>query len=223
MASREDQLLARVAELEKINGDQAATIKGMQAAMKDSLGKDATPTIYVDGSCIGNPGPGGWGLVVVRYGVEVHREKSERYPKTTNNRMEMEGIIAALRWCRAQGYLKTVIRSDSKLAVNVAAGHWRAKANLDLVRAIGAAEEGLKIKYRWIKGHANNLWNDLADKLAREAAGLPAKESPAMLRRKTREKAAREIAERGARRERGTFGPASAVRHIDPAEYQEGK
>lgn len=223
MTTSQDVLLARIAELERINADQALTIVGMQAAMKDTYGSDATPTVYVDGSCQGNPGPGGWGFVAVRYGVEVQREKSRRYPKTTNNRMEMEAIIGALRWCREQAYIKVVIRSDSKLAINVATGKWRAKANLDLVKALAAAAEGLSVKYRWIKSHDGNLWNEAADELAREAAGLGKKESVAMLRRKTREKAAREIAERGARRERGTFGPASPVRHIDPAEYQEGK
>jgi ribonuclease HI len=132
--------------------------------------------VFSDGSCEGNPGPGGWGFVWVE-DDRVVAEQCGADPDTTNNRMELSALIAALRAlpkdCRVKIY------SDSQLCVKTvnewAAGWeargWRRKsgpiANLELVQELYAlANERPGAELTWIKAHDGSRWNEYADSLA---------------------------------------------------------
>ena len=139
---------------------------------------DADPDtgVFTDGGASPNPGPGGWGAVYVRGGTIV-AEAHGADPDTTNNRMELTALIAALELV-PEG-TATVVYSDSNLAVRTitewAAGWekrgWKRKSgpveNLDLVRrAYNGFRRRPEIELRWIKAHGSSRWNEYADALA---------------------------------------------------------
>ena len=137
-------------------------------------------TIYTDGACSGNPGPGGWGAIL-RYG-EHEKELSGGEASTTNNRMELlaaiKGLEALNRPCQVELY------SDSKYLVdafnqhwieNWIANHWnRGKSgpvkNIDLWERLLKAKEPHQVSFIWVKGHAGHPLNERCDKLATSAA-----------------------------------------------------
>lgn len=132
--------------------------------------------VYVDGSCRGNPGPGGWGAVVVENG-KIINAYSMRDGYTTNNRMEMSAIL----WAAAgYGDLNPVVYSDSAYAVNTfntwmwnwKNNGWRRAMNqpienLDLVRKYDELiQKGYRIDLRKVAGHSGVKYNEIADGLA---------------------------------------------------------
>lgn len=135
-----------------------------------------TSGVFTDGSCEGNPGPGGYGWVW----VEEDQIRDQGYgsdPATTNNRMELAALIAALETVPEDEQL--TIYSDSKLCVDTltkwAAGWerrgWKRKggpiANLELVqRAYALAQSHPRVSIQWIKAHDGSRWNEYADALA---------------------------------------------------------
>ena len=148
-----------------------------------------TVTIYTDGACSGNPGPGGWGAILEYRGVR--RELSGAEAQTTNNRMELTGVIRALEQlkqpCRVELY------SDSKYVVDALelgwARSWRARGwirsdkkpalNPDLWQRLLELAQLHELRCHWVKGHAENPWNNRCDELAvaaREALVRPAAE-----------------------------------------------
>ena len=132
--------------------------------------------VFTDGSCSGNPGPGGWGAVHVRDG-EIVDERWGDDPDTTNNRMELTAMIEGLRMLRADEPAE--VYSDSRLVVDTitkwAAG-WERRgwkrptgevANLDLVReAFSLSKQRPLARIQWIRAHDGSLWNEYADALA---------------------------------------------------------
>ena len=132
--------------------------------------------IYTDGSCLGNPGPGGWGAVIIIDGKEEHISGGDS--DTTNNRMEMKAIIKALEWLRKDSGIshedinshKILIHSDSNLIIQTMRQGWKKKANTDLWAEMDKLRAWLDIDWKWIKGHNNHHYNDLADELAVAAA-----------------------------------------------------
>ena len=132
--------------------------------------------VFTDGSCEGNPGPGGWGMVW----VEDDRVVAQKYgedPDTTNNRMELTALIAAYRALPEDAVVN--VYSDSQLCVktvNEWAAGWerrgwrRAKgpiANLELVRELySLANRHSHVTLNWIKAHDGSRWNEYADALA---------------------------------------------------------
>jgi len=126
--------------------------------------------VYTDGSCKGNPGPGGWAAIFLK------NNKSEKpfqkvkgnQPDTTNNRMEMTAVIEALRYLHENNYQQhdVILYSDSNLIVQTLNQGWKRKANLDLWEELDHLNEELQVQYVWIKGHANNKWNEEVDKIA---------------------------------------------------------
>lgn len=132
--------------------------------------------VFTDGSCEGNPGPGGWGMVW----VEDDRIVAERHghdPATTNNRMELAALITAYELLPADAEI--TVYSDSNLCVQTvnewAAGWekrgWKRKtgpiANLELVKRLYAlARAHPKVTLRWIRAHDGSRWNEYADALA---------------------------------------------------------
>jgi len=120
-----------------------------------------TVHIYTDGSCLGNPGPGGYGIVM-EYGSH-HKEMSQGYKLTTNNRMEMMATIVALKALKRS--CDIVLSTDSQY---VAAK--KPVKNQDLWVQLDEQVRNHKIKWQWVKGHSGHPQNERCDELARDAA-----------------------------------------------------
>jgi ribonuclease HI len=148
--------------------------------MKDVQMVPKEITIYTDGACLGNPGPGGYGVVLLHEG---HRkELSAGFRRTTNNRMEILAAIAGLE--ALKGKCRVTLFSDSQYVVNaIEQGwvvRWRANGwrrnkkemalNPDLWTRLLACAERHKVEFRWVRGHAGNPENELCDRLAMAAA-----------------------------------------------------
>lgn len=138
--------------------------------------------IYTDGACKGNPGPGGYGTVLVCGGQR--KELSGGFRKTTNNRMELLACIVALRSLKKP--CKVTLASDSKYVVNAMAKgwakRWRSKGwklspskpakNSDLWKELLELCEKHAVIFKWVKGHAGHSENERCDELAVAAAEL---------------------------------------------------
>ena len=134
-------------------------------------------TIYTDGSARGNPGPGGYGAVM-KWGA-AEKELSQGYRRTTNNRMELMAVIAALESLKKDS-LSIVVYSDSQYIVkSVQLGwlkNWIAtdfkggKKNKDLWLRYASLASAHSIRFVWVKGHADNAYNNRCDQLATTAA-----------------------------------------------------
>jgi ribonuclease HI len=128
--------------------------------------------VYADGSCLGNPGPGGWAAVIVKPSG-VSRTIYGGDPSTTNNRMELTAAIEGLRMIPTG--TRVVLRSDSQYLVKTMNLKWKRKQNVDLWEKLDA-ETGLRpVKFEWVEGHAGDPLNEEADRHARAAAGTAAK------------------------------------------------
>ncbi len=135
--------------------------------------------VYTDGSCLGNPGPGGWAWVVPDGAYASGAE-----PRTTNQRMEIKAVLEALRSLGGSEPIEVV--SDSSYVVNCFRQRWwegwfrrgwrnsqgRPVANRDLWEALFelALDGERTVTFRWVKGHSGDPWNDEVDRLAVEAA-----------------------------------------------------
>lgn len=121
--------------------------------------------IYTDGSCIDNPGPGGWAVIILHDGKEIKLSGGESH--TTNNRMEMRAIIEALKWARNKKIEKQIIfHCDSNLIIQTINKNWKKKANVDLWNEIDVLRGWLDIKWEWLKAHAKSKYNNLVDVMA---------------------------------------------------------
>jgi ribonuclease HI len=130
--------------------------------------------IYTDGSCIGNPGIGGFASLILDNGEE--KILRGNHPATTNNRMEMTAIISALQWVKKNfSTLKSPSRikifSDSNLVIQTLLQNWKRKKNTDLWNELDELIEALErsgaaLEWCWVKGHSTNVNNNRADKIA---------------------------------------------------------
>ena len=132
--------------------------------------------VYTDGACRGNPGPGGWGAVLV-YGAH-EKELSGGEAHTTNNRMELQGVIAALSALKEP--CEVTLTSDSRYVVEAVnngwAAGWRANGwrksdrsptlNTDLWEVLLNLLEKHAVTFVWVKGHAGHPYNERCDRLA---------------------------------------------------------
>ena len=132
--------------------------------------------IYTDGAARGNPGPGGYG-VILQWG-NTRKELSAGYKHTTNNRMELMAVIAALEALNKEG-LHIDLYTDSKYIVNAVQQRWlfkwvktgfKNKKNPDLWRRFLPLYNKHHIRFIWVKGHAQNPLNNRCDQLATQAA-----------------------------------------------------
>lgn len=135
-----------------------------------------TVTIYTDGACSGNPGPGGWGAIL-QYG-KAEKELSGSEPSTTNNRMELLGVITALETLKEPCLVD--LYSDSKYVVDGItkgwAKGWRARGwvksdkkpvkNPELWGRLLDLLDKHEVRFHWVKGHADNPYNNRCDELA---------------------------------------------------------
>lgn len=133
-------------------------------------------TIYTDGASRGNPGPGGYGVVMI-YG-SLRKELSEGFRLTTNNRMELMSVIVGLETLKKDGSAVTIY-SDSKYVVDAVEKKWvfgwekkyfKDKKNPDLWMRFLRVFRKHQVKFVWVKGHATNRENNRCDELAVEAA-----------------------------------------------------
>lgn len=137
----------------------------------------STPiTVYTDGSAKGNPGPGGYGIVLIS--GSHRKELSQGFKLTTNNRMELLGVIVALESLKIENSTVTIY-TDSKYVVDSVEKGWvfswvkknyAGKKNPDLWKRFLKIYPKHKVKFVWVKGHANNKENNVCDKLAVEAS-----------------------------------------------------
>lgn len=148
-------------------------------------------TIYTDGSAKGNPGNGGYGAVIIYTNDKdetVEKTISGGYPDTTNNRMEITAVIKALQVLTIP--CKVKVYSDSQYLVNTFNKRWinnwkrngwktangNDVKNKDLWEVMLSLTKYHKVKFEWVKGHAENKYNELCDKLATSAAEAVSKD-----------------------------------------------
>ncbi|ANH82502.1 ribonuclease HI [Niabella ginsenosidivorans] len=134
-------------------------------------------TIYTDGASRGNPGPGGYGVLLM-YGKHV-KELSGGFKKTTNNRMELMAVIEGLKALKTTD-LPVTIYSDSQYVVNAVTKGWLnnwvrtdfkgGKKNKDLWMQYYQLAKKFQIRFIWVRGHADNPYNNRCDELATAAA-----------------------------------------------------
>ena len=149
-----------------------------------------TVTAYTDGACSGNPGPGGWGVLLVWNGHE--RELCGGEAMTTNNRMELSAAIAALESLKRSVQVDLVTDSEYvRNGITQWINRWKTRGwrtadnkpvkNADLWQRLDAARQTHSVNWHWVKGHAGHPENERADALAR--AGMaeckPARAGPA--------------------------------------------
>jgi ribonuclease HI len=128
--------------------------------------------IYTDGSALGNPGPGGYGILMLYKNQK--KEISQGYRLTTNNRMELLAVIVALETLKVSDR-DVLIYSDSKYVIDSVTKRWvfgwvrkgfKGKKNADLWRRFLKVYPKNRVQFEWVKGHANNPGNERVDKLA---------------------------------------------------------
>ena len=139
-------------------------------------------SIYTDGSCLGNPGPGGWAALLTLEGTAHSKEIAGGYRLTTNNRMEIMAVVAALAALRES--CEVALFTDSQYVANAVEKGWLASwrkngwvkadrkpvRNADLWQALLPELDRHKVQLRWIQGHAGHPENERCDFLARDFA-----------------------------------------------------
>ena len=132
--------------------------------------------IYTDGACSGNPGPGGWGAVLIYNGVEKQLSGSEK--ETTNNRMELSAVIVALKALKEP--CKVTLTTDSKYVCDAINKGWlnswqknswkkadkKPVLNIDLWQELLPLLDKHRVEFIWVKGHNGHKYNEICDKLA---------------------------------------------------------
>ena len=135
--------------------------------------------IYTDGSCLGNPGKGGWAAIILMEEKKIKIKGSKK--NTTNNQMELMASIQALK--KIPSGKKVEIYTDSKYVKmgitewikNWKKNNWKTSSkkkvkNIELWKELDNLSEKHQIKWSWVKGHSGNVFNEEVDQLAREAA-----------------------------------------------------
>ncbi len=134
--------------------------------------------VYTDGACSGNPGKGGYGIIMEWVGKPYVKEFSDGFRLTTNNRMELLAVIVALEQLKKEG-VQVLVFSDSKYVVDSVEKGWvfgwvkkgfKDKKNPDLWRRFLKVYKKHQVKFKWIKGHNDHPQNERCDQLAVAAA-----------------------------------------------------
>lgn len=146
--------------------------------MSDQNSDDDTIHLYADGACSGNPGPGGWGVVLKCPARDLEKQLSGGEAATTNNRMELTAVIQGLQALKKP--CRVVVTTDSRYVADAFRAGWLDKwqrngwrtankqpvKNEDLWRELLAATQRHRVSWEWIRGHAGHPENEIADKLA---------------------------------------------------------
>ena len=135
---------------------------------------------YTDGGCRGNPGPGAWGYVLINPRTLTAQEAADGDKPTTNNRMELQAVLEALKALSKPG-LKVLIRSDSKYTIDCCSSWmagwkkrgWTRKGgelkNVDILKELDQALSKHQVQFEWVKGHAGERGNEHVDGLLNDA------------------------------------------------------
>ena len=142
---------------------------------------DSDYTIYTDGACLGNPGPGGWAAIIYNNHSGNENKIFGSDLKTTNNRMELMAVIKSLEKLPSKSSVK--IYTDSKYIINgmdLWISNWKKKnwlnaskkpvKNKDLWLILDKLCENFEINWNWVKGHSGDKNNDIVDEMARNQA-----------------------------------------------------
>lgn len=143
-------------------------------------------SIYTDGSCLGNPGPGGWAAILRLDGTPHERELSGGYARTTNNRMELRAVLFALSALREP--CAVALYTDSQYVCHAVEKGWlwgwkkrgwvksdkKPVKNVDLWRQLPPLLQQHEVRLHWLRGHAGHPENERCDELARLCAAGPA-------------------------------------------------
>lgn len=134
--------------------------------------------IYTDGSCLGNPGPGGWAYVIEAAEEKIRGQGGEN--PTTNNRMELSALIEGLKKAQADYPEETHfdVYSDSSWVLNTLKLNWKRKKNLDLWARLEPHLKGKKFTWNWVKGHSGHPQNEDCDTRAQKEAVRQSKLGP---------------------------------------------
>ena len=142
-------------------------------------------TIYTDGSCLKNPGPGGWALLILR---DEEKNNSIHFsggnPSTTNNQMELQAVLEALLWVKTHAPSEKIILFTDSMYVQQGITLWihgwkkngwktasrQAVKNQELWQRLDQARFNLAIEWKWVKAHNGQTENEFVDRLAREQA-----------------------------------------------------
>lgn len=138
--------------------------------------------VFTDGSCLGNPGPGGYGIVL-RY-KQTEKQLAKGYKLTTNNRMEMMAAVVALKTLKEPCHV--ILTTDSQYVrqgITQWIHNWKKRGwktadkkpvkNADLWQALDQESARHQVDWRWVKGHAGHRENEICDEIARAAAEAP--------------------------------------------------
>jgi len=137
--------------------------------------------IYTDGAARGNPGPGGYGVVMEWVGKPYKKEFSKGFKHTTNNRMELLAVIDALKKLKSPG-THVLVFTDSKYVVDSVKKGWvfgwekkgfKDRKNTDLWKDFLVEYRKHEVDFKWIRGHNNHIQNERCDVLAVEASKQP--------------------------------------------------
>lgn len=121
--------------------------------------------IYTDGSCMPNPGKGGWAYIALFDNCELHCNGFSE--NTTNNIMELTAVIEALK--DFKDFKKITIYTDSRYVIECAKGKWQRKKNLELWTLYDSLSKKCNIQFIWVKGHNGDKYNELVDILAKQS------------------------------------------------------
>jgi len=126
--------------------------------------------IYTDGSCVKNR-KGGWCFLIVDYSEDEHLVCSGGETDTTNNRMELQAVIEALKYIVEESLtVNCCIHTDSKLTMYCGMKKWKRNKNLDLWSVFDHYNKSVNIDWKWVKAHNGNHYNEMVDTYARTEA-----------------------------------------------------
>ena len=126
--------------------------------------------IHTDGSCLGNPGPGGWGAIIIYPDGDV-KELSGSNQDTTNNRMELKAVIEALNFLESGSMIE--LFSDSLYVINTITKGWKKKANIELWNELdNLIQKHNNISWNWVKGHSGDFYNEKVNDIAQGKAEM---------------------------------------------------
>ncbi len=137
--------------------------------------------IYTDGACKGNPGPGGYGILMILDGTAYKKAFAKGFRRTTNNRMELMAVVDALKKIKKPGEEVFVVTDSRYISDAINKGwleKWKEKGfkkikNPDLWKALAGEMDKHRVHFEWVKGHNKHPENEYCDKLARKAAAQP--------------------------------------------------
>lgn len=184
------QLMSEIKEVNDLNEGQDILFTNIEIrkainaitekfAQDTIVNKKGGVKIYTDGACSGNPGPGGYG-VIIEFPDGTEELIAEGFALTTNNRMELRAVIAGIMRAQERGFDVEEITSDSSYVINAVTRGWlhswrrenyTGRQNADLWKELDKLIQGKSIKFQWIKGHAGHAQNERCDKLAVKAYG----------------------------------------------------